>query len=70
MISAELILAEFSGVSDESPSFQLDDNSGYRHLLFSKLFLLHEEVIWQDLKWFRTGSDRFENEIGELSDQL
>ena len=28
-ISAELIVAEFSGVSDASPSFQLDGNSTY-----------------------------------------
>jgi hypothetical protein len=42
--------AEFSGISDGSPSFQLDENSRYRPPVFAKLFLLHVYAIWQDQK--------------------
>jgi hypothetical protein len=50
-----------------APSLQLDGNSRYIAICyFQNFFLLHEEVIWQDLKWFLTVSDGVENEIGEL----
>jgi len=51
MISAGLMVTEFPGVPDAGTlSFQLAGNSGYRRPLFSKLFLLQEEVIRQDEK--------------------